>query len=147
LFFEVLATPGPAPESGFGADYTGSLLIHEVRRAEAEGWGCREDLSETKLRAFGVEPFWSLVVRASGMTLSRPDPGASVEWPPSSVAGGDGTVTYSSTGEAGVVEVVLIELRCVDAMAGSHFAWEAEVRFAGETLVGCAVAGDAFQER
>lgn len=145
LFFEVRGTSGPAPESGFGEDYAASLVIHQVRRAEFEGWGCREDLSETEVRAFGVEPFWSLAVRASGLSLTRPEPEASVEWPTRVASFDEGEIRYSATGEPGEVEVLLIESRCIDAMSGAHFSWKAEVRVGGDTLLGCAVTGDAME--
>ena len=144
LFFEFLAERRPAPESGFGADYPDSVVVRKVRRAEAEGWGCREDLTAVEIRAFGVEPFWSLKVRASGITLERLELQVSTEWPPARAALIGGTILYRTEGDSGSLELTLVEERCIDAMAGSLFAYRAEVRLGEQILTGCAVTGDGF---
>lgn len=144
LFVEVRATRGPPPETGFGADYDHALTVTEVRRAEAEGRGCTEDFGDLEFRAFGVEPFWSLVIKSSGLALSRPDPAGAGEWPNAEANVDGGIVRYRSVNAAGDdIEVEIRESRCIDAMAGSHFAFEAEVRLPEETLRGCALEGDA----
>jgi putative lipoprotein len=142
LFFEVLAERAPALDEGFGAEYVDSLVVREVRRAEYEGWGCREDLSDLAFRAAGTEPFWSLEIRTSGLTLRRPDLPEPLEWAPVEANEGGDTVSYFADGENGTLEIEFRQMVCVDAMAGSYFPYVAEVRLAEQTLTGCALTGD-----
>jgi len=143
LFFEVLAERAPALATGFGAEYIDSLVVLEVRRAEFEGWGCRGDMSDLEFRGTGTEPFWSLEIRASVLTLRRPDLPEPLEWAPVSANEDGGTVSYLAEGENGAIEIEFHETVCVDAMAGSYFPYVVEVRLAEQTLNGCALAGDA----
>ena len=64
VFVELRGELGPAPESGFGAEYDEQLEVFEVMRAApaTEGHGCTEDLSGIAFRASGNEPFWNLLV-------------------------------------------------------------------------------------
>jgi uncharacterized membrane protein len=143
LFFEVLAERASALETGFGAEYVDSLIVMKVRRAEYEGWGCREDLSDIEFRGSGTEPFWSLEIRTSGLALRRPDLPEPLEWTPVLRREAGDTVAYSAAGENGAIEIELREAVCVDAMAGSYFPYAVEVRLADQTLTGCALAGDS----
>ncbi len=143
LFVEVRATEGPAPDTGFGADYAGAVRVTEVRRAEYEGHGCGENLADIEFRAFGVEPFWNLTIDRFGLTLRRPDPSAMTAWPRVGAQLSGAAVEYrSETEEAGRIDVELVEGRCRDAMAGSYFPFTVEVRLPAETLRGCALQGD-----
>ena len=146
IFVEVRGVAGPAPESGFGAEYDGALRVAEVRRAEAEGHGCGEDPAGLDFRASGVEPFWSLIIGRSGLRLTRLDSAGTAEWP-YTAAMRDGPVTrYHSVGEGeDSIEVVISETRCIDAMSGSLFAFSVEVRLPGEALRGCGMAGSGWE--
>ena len=108
-----------------------------------EGTGAEEDLVGLEFRAFGVEPFWSLVIGDSRLALTRLDAPGEVEWPYVAPGVIDAGALYRLEDEShGSVEVKISEQRCIDAMSGAYFPYIAKVRLPDETLYGCALEGD-----
>ncbi|WP_297507595.1 hypothetical protein [uncultured Caulobacter sp.] len=87
--------------------------------------------------AGGTEPFWSVKVRAGGMTLTRPDQQDLVTANPGPRADGDQGVWDASAGERRLV-LRLTPGDCSDGMSDRRHGWRAEVWVDGETLKGCA---------
>jgi uncharacterized membrane protein len=87
--------------------------------------------------AVGTEPFWTLKVRAGGLTLSRPDHADVTIANPGPRADGDQGVFDASAGEQRLV-LRLTPGDCTDGMSGRHYGYLAEVWVDGETLKGCA---------
>jgi putative lipoprotein len=145
VYVEVEAMVGEAPESGFGADYSGLVTVRTVRRAQpaGEGFGCGEDLSDFSFRASGQEPFWSLRVTPTIIVLSTPDiPETVFEAVAPSVLG-DGWVYESrATGpETILIRAVFEPGRCTDSMLGAIHGWRAHLEIGDDTQVGCAWEG------
>ncbi|HJV42865.1 hypothetical protein [Caulobacter sp.] len=85
----------------------------------------------------GTEPFWSVKVRASVMTLARPDhPDATTARLDTRVEGEVG-VFDAPMGEHRLV-LRLIPGECSDGMSDRRYDYFAEVTVDGETLKGCA---------
>jgi uncharacterized membrane protein len=87
--------------------------------------------------AVGTEPFWTLKVRADGLTLARPDHADVTIASPGPRADGDQGVFDASAGEQRLV-LRLTPGDCTDGMSGRHYGYLAEVWVDGETLKGCA---------
>lgn len=145
IFIEADAVVGPAPASGFGADYSGLVTIRSLRRAEpsSEGFGCEESVDAFEFRATGQEPFWHLRVTPDGLLLSTPlIPSTVFEATPASMAAGGWEYTSESSGpEALAITAIFREGRCSDTMTGAVFSWTAELDIGGEQLRGCAWEG------
>lgn len=145
IFIEADAVIGPAPASGFGADYSGLVTIRSLRRAEpsSEGFGCTESVDEFEFRATGQEPFWHLRVAPDGLLLSTPTvPSTFFESAqPAMAAGGWEYISETSGPESLTMTAIFREGRCIDSMSGAFFSWTAELDIGGERLSGCAWEG------
>lgn len=112
--------PAATPAEAEGADYSGDIDI------------------------IGTEPFWSVRIRADGITLTRPDhpelrnanPGARLE-------GEQGV--WPSRGGQGQVAVRLTPGVCSDGMSDRTYRFFAEILVDGETLKGCADHADRLK--
>jgi len=87
--------------------------------------------------AVGTEPFWTLKVRAEGMTLDRPEHPKVATANPGVRADGDQGVWDATLGEQRLV-LRLTPGDCTDGMSDRHHGYSAEVWIDGETLRGCA---------
>jgi uncharacterized membrane protein len=89
------------------------------------------------INALGTEPFWSLKIRADGLSFSEPgqadrnekNPGATIEGDKASWAG----ERIQATLQAGV---------CQDGMSDRTYPFTAAVNYGGKTLKGCAAYAD-----
>lgn len=134
----------PGSSSGFAADYSEQFEVFDLRRAEREGFGCREDLAGIDYVAYGHEPSWRAEIRRTGIVFSALGRFDRLEFPPP--AGGRATEAQSFTstreGEPPTrIEIVLTERTCVDSMSGSLFSFAATVRLDAVDFEGCAAAG------
>ena len=136
VFVEVEGERGPAPETGFGAEYDGQLTVTGFRRAAPgeEGFGCREDFSRFAFRASGVEPFWALQVREDAIVYSTPEiPETLFEAAEAAFAGGAWVYTSVSTGPEPIeMSARFAPGRCSDSMVGAIYSWTATVEIGGE---------------
>lgn len=87
--------------------------------------------------AIGTEPFWSVKVRASGLTLTRPDQAEVTTANPGVRADGEQGVWDGTAGEQRLV-LRLTPGDCTDGMSDRRYGYAAEVWIDGETLRGCA---------
>ena len=141
LFAVVQGHPGPPPESGFGATYAGALIVERVLYVAREGYGCAAPWDRFAYRAFGNEPFWSLTIAADSITLVRPGEPERIWRGSRRVSAPDGFTVTAGDPASGGVTVHLTAAPCRDTMAGSYFGHTAAVRVAGDSLVGCGLAG------
>lgn len=144
VFTVVMGSEGAAPTDGFGAEYPGSFIVDQVMYAAGEGFGCDLDLSRFHYRLSGNEPFWGLELvdtTAVLMRMGAPDQNWNNVRTESSGAG------FRYVGESektGSVEVSILEEPCRDSMSGAFHGYSASVSVAGETLIGCAIAGSRW---
>jgi uncharacterized membrane protein len=141
MFVEVRGQWGTAPEEGFGAEYSESLTISELLRAEGEGFGCRLDLDGVLYIASGNEPSWRLVVRDEGMTLQTMASSGETEFASPRRSGDDATVIFDADSPDGSIRITLERQRCVDSMSGARLSFTASVEIDGRRLQGCALQG------
>lgn len=141
MFVEVRGVWGAAPAEGFGAEYSESLTITELLRAEGEGFGCRLELDGILYVASGNEPSWRLEIREGGMTLkTMAAPDGSLYAPLRRAGEGPGTVFEADAAE-GPIRVTLEKRRCTDTMSGARYEFAATVALGDTRLQGCALQG------
>lgn len=140
LYFEILGKWADTPEAGFAADFSEAIRVSEVRRAEREGFGCREDLSAWNFSARGNEPSWRVDVREQGLEF------VSMGSDPITFSTGrtektsDGFKITANSSDS-VIDLAIVEERCSDSMSGSVFPLTATVKLEEMTLRGCAAEG------
>ncbi len=133
----------PPPAAGFGADAEAAFEVVEL--VEVRRVGRREDCFARELLALGVEPFWSLEVRADGTALLKDLGADELRW--LSIAGRSEDdhgrlvldLTDSATMPTGTL--VVTEERCTDPMAGEPFPLTAILELDDRMLRGCAERG------
>ena len=134
----------PGSTSGFAADYSERFEVLDLRRAEREGFGCRENLAGIDCVAHGNEPSWRVEIRATGIVFSAPGRFERLEFPPPERVGQPEARRFTSE-RAGEpprrIEVVVTERPCIDSMSGSRYSFAAAVRLDTATFDGCAAAG------
>jgi putative lipoprotein len=141
LFFELSGYREDAPDSGFGADYPAAIRATVVLRAEREGFGCEEDLSAFRFKAFGNEPSWQLVASPSELRFDSPvGPSLSVPAPVEFVD--DASIRLEGSRGSDTILVAVEPGHCTDSMSGSLYAFRARVAVNGEIYSGCAIAGN-----
>ena len=142
MFVEVRAEWEAAPVEGFAAAYVESLRIHQLIRAENEGWGCRGNLSGVMFVASGNEPSWHLEVRDEGITFSSLHEAGPLNFPPAEPSRQGNGLRILSRGKDYEISVSLERQRCVDSMSGARFAFAANVELRGNRYTGCAIEGN-----
>lgn len=141
VFVEVEGYKGVAPTEGFGADYTGELVIDAVLYIAPEGFGCETDWGNFYYRAYGNEPFWSIVISPQGIDFSRLD-GPKLTWTDVRQDRLGEGVRYTGEDRHGIpIEIIITREPCRDSMSGAFFGFAATVRLRTEELRGCALKG------
>ena len=143
LYVELRGREAPALDEGFGADYDGSLIALELRRAARETAGCDEDQAGLEFVARGNEPFWRIEIRAGGMRLTELGAAGPLELRRPEARSSGAMRTYLTRGgrTAGPIELSLTEHPCHDSMSGERLPYTAELRLDGRVLSGCALEG------
>lgn len=145
VFAEVEGSIGPAPETGFGADYDGQLVVSALRRASPalEGVGCAEDVTGFAFRAIGMEPFWNLRVEPAGIVFGTPEVPEARFAPTEAALEGDSLIYESSSVDQPLrrLRATFTPVSCRDPMVGAFYTWTATVALDGELQRGCAWQG------
>ncbi len=142
LFAVVRGTRGGAPEGDLASDHGGTLRVDEVLYAGLEGPGCETGWDRFRYRAAGNEPFWSAVVSAGELRVTRLGE-EDLAWPEFREERVSAGLRFG-TGEGpdGVrVSMEITAAPCRDTMSGAYFAYEARLRLGNRQLAGCALAG------
>jgi len=143
VFAVVEGSFGPGLTEGFGAKYSGQLVVHRIRRAELEGHGCDEDLEGLTFRIRGNEPFWTVGIGPETIWFTEFGGAEPDSWPIDRSEESAGVWRYRAT-TAGRQEAILVtirEARCRDSMSGAYFSFTADVALGSRNLRGCAVRG------
>jgi uncharacterized membrane protein len=140
LYFEILGKWADRPDAGFAADFSEAIRVSEIRRAEREGFGCREDLSAWNFSARGNEPSWRVDLREPGLEFVSmgSDP---ITFSTSRTEKTSDGLRITANSSDSVIDLAIVEERCSDSMSGSVFPLTATVKFDEMTLKGCAAEG------
>jgi len=132
---------GATLTEGFGADYSGQLIVNKVRRAELEGHGCDEDLEGLAFRARGNEPFWTVGISPDAIRLTEFGGSAPESWSIQRAVQRSAEWQYIGSSSEGTIRVTIRDARCRDSMSGAYFSFVADIAVGSRTLHGCAVGG------
>jgi uncharacterized membrane protein len=135
---------GPAPETGFGADYTGTIEVKKLLYMAQEGFRCNLDLTEFHYRVFGNEPFWTIWISAGEIVLKMPGRDDKT-WTDIRERPLDAGVVYTAAGHAGPIEIRIVDEPCRDSMSGAYFGLSATVGAGDLELRGCVLRGAGTQ--
>lgn len=140
LFAIVEGRLGPPPQEGFGADYAGALEVQRILYMAREGFRCDLDLSVFRFRAYGNEPFWSVVISDGGILLRMPGC-EDRTWQDFEEQPVDHGLLYKAAGTDGAIEILIFEEPCQDSMSGACFAYSANMTLDSVGFKGCALRG------
>lgn len=152
------ATPGRALEAAYRelarrpgraifAEFSGRRDGRQIRatrflRAQAEGPGCREDLDDVRLRAYGFNPFIQLEMRAASTLLRLRPSGAPLEYAGASLRMEDGEARYEGVNADSVLRLRVRARPCREPLSSAIFSNEALIEVEGERYAVCAYWGD-----
>ncbi|PZQ61391.1 MAG: hypothetical protein DI570_12635 [Phenylobacterium zucineum] len=106
--------------------------------AAAPPTGASMDFSKP-VTALGTEPFWSVVIDGTALTLKRPDAPDKVFTAPGAVIQ-PGRATWVAKAEDGAqLTLTLYGGECGDGMSDRRYPWTAEVAVLDQALRGCAI--------
>ena len=117
---------GPAPETGFGADYAGSIEVTRLLYMAQEGFRCNLDLTQFRYRLFGNEPFWTIQISAGEIVLTMPGEDDRT-WTDVQERPVDARVVFTASGPSGPIEIRIADEPCRDSMSGAYFGFSATV--------------------
>ena len=95
------------------------------------------------LNALGTEPFWAVQIRATQITIQRPDQPNLVANNPGKAVSGSTAVWNTQAGTL-ALKVTLTEAACSDGMSDLTYPYQALIALGAETLKGCAAKADAM---
>ncbi len=129
----------PAPDDGFGADYSGAIEIEDVLYAGVEGPGCDTNWRAFQFRAHGNEPFWMIAVMDGRMRMSQPGSEDRL-WHDVIVSRADDRIRFTcSDTTSSPAELTIARAPCHDSMSGAYFAYSAVFLVGNEEYRGCAL--------
>ena len=111
---------------------------HAATPAAATPKGVVSDFSKP-LDAHGTEPFWTLTIRGTTLTLTRPSQAALTAVAPGAVIQPSQASWTGKTADGREMRVIFYSSTCTDGMSERTYAYSAEVDLPGESpLTGCA---------
>ena len=146
VFVVVRGKAGPAPDEGFGMDYTGGLTVDEVLYAVGEGYDCEDDWDEFYYRAYGNEPFWSAEISARGIIVTiigEPDQ----TWTEVREQHSQTEIRFTGVHDSDKpIHLTIVREPCRDSMSGAYFGMSARLTLETEEFEGCALFGSNLQK-
>jgi len=139
---ELARRPGRAIFAEFsGRREDGQIRATRFLRAQAEGPGCREDLDDVRLRAYGFNPFIQLEMRAATTLLRLRPSGAPLEYAGATLRVEDGEARYEGANADSVLRLRLRARPCRETLSSAIFSNEALIEVEGERYAVCAYWG------
>ena len=148
LFVDVRGVLEQPPKTGAGSTFPRVLRVVELRRADAAGPGCRENLRYFELRAWGDDPFWRVDVSRNGIIWSSYGAPSSVAFPYGPPRRDGDTIRYAVVREGAErheLELLMKPGRCTDSRTGAVTWLSVDARLNGRALRGCAYEGERTQ--
>lgn len=139
---ELARRPGRAIFAEFvGERDAKTIRATRFERAQAEGPGCREDLDEVRLRAYGFNPFVQLEMRAASTYLRLRPAGAPGEYAGAALRVEEGEARYEGASADAVLRLRVRAKPCREILSSAIFSYEALIEAAGERYAVCAYWG------
>jgi|GEM_PF-1568435 len=110
-------------------------------RAQADGPGCREDLDDVRLRAYGFNPFIQLEMRAAATLVRLRPAGTPVEYSGATLRIEDGEARYEGANAHSVLRLRLRAKPCREVLSSAIFSTEALIEIDAGRYAVCAYWG------
>jgi uncharacterized membrane protein len=152
------ATPGRALEAAYRAlaqrrgraifiEFAGrrtaqGITATRFERALTDGPGCREDLQDVRLRAYGFNPFIQVEVRATEVLLRLRPASPPAEYAGAALRVDGGEAHLEAASAASVLHLRVRARPCREALSNGLFSYEATVDVGGVLYAACAYWGD-----
>jgi uncharacterized membrane protein len=103
---------------------------------------CAMPLGKFELQARGSEPTWSVEVQQDSMIFRQTSAPTEITFTSVETADAEGTVTYRAGVDRHVLELVVSQRGCRDAVTHEYFAYSAVARLDKQSFSGCARVGE-----
>jgi len=103
---------------------------------------CAVPLGAFELQARGSEPTWSVEVHQDTMVFKQTSAPTEIKFSAVETADTEGTVTYRAGADRHVLELVITQRACRDALTNEYYAYNATARIDKQTFNGCARVGE-----
>jgi len=103
---------------------------------------CAAPLGAFELQARGSEPTWSVEVHQDTMMFKQTSAPTEIKFSAVETADTEGTVTYRAGADRHVLELVITQRACRDALTNEYYAYNATARIDKQTFNGCARVGE-----
>jgi uncharacterized membrane protein len=127
-----------------GSNAPSAFNIEELLYATANNPAatCAAPLGAFELQARGSEPTWSVEVHQDAMVFKQTVAPTEIKFTAVETADTEGTVTYRAGADRHVLELVITQVACRDAITSEYYAFTATARIDKQTLNGCARVGE-----
>jgi len=152
------ATPGRALEAAYrtlarrpgramfvefaGRRTRNGITATRFERALTDGPGCREDLQDVRLRAYGFNPFVQVEVRAAKVLLRLRPASAPAEYAGATLRVERGEARLEAASAESVLHLRVRAKPCREELSNGLFSYEATVEVGGMPHAACAYWGD-----
>jgi uncharacterized membrane protein len=141
IYAEVYGDRGDVPP---GSNASAAFNVEELLYATANNpaAACATRLGPFELLARGSEPTWSVEVHQDSMVFKQTAAPTEIKFTAVETADTEGTVTYRAGADRHVLELVITQRACRDALTNEYYAYSATARIDKQTLNGCARVGE-----
>jgi uncharacterized membrane protein len=152
------ATPGRLLESAYRAlarrrgraifiEFAGQrtakgITATRFERALTDGPGCREDLQDVRLRAYGFNPFIQLELRASKLLLRLRPAAAPAEYAAATLRLEGGEARLEAASATSVLHLRVRAKPCREELSNGLFSYEVTAEVGGRPYAACAYWGE-----
>jgi uncharacterized membrane protein len=135
---------GDRGETQAGSNAPSAFNVEELLYATANNpaAACAAAHGTFELLARGSEPSWSVEVHQDTMLFKQTSAPTEIKFASVETADTEGTVTYRAGADRHVLELVITQRACRDALTNEYYAYSATVRIDKQTLNGCARVGE-----
>lgn len=129
------------PEDPHAAPTTFNVEELLYATTENPAGACAQPMGSYELQARGSEPSWSIDVQQDTMLLKQMSAPTEIKFAAVETADTEGTVTYRAGADRHVLELVITQRACRNAITNEFYAYSATARLDKQTLSGCARVG------
>jgi uncharacterized membrane protein len=134
---------GDRGEAQAASNAPSTFNVEELLYATANtSAACTTPLGAFELQARGSEPTWSVEVHQDTMIFKQTAAPTEIKFTAVETADTEGTVTYRAGADRHVLELVITQRACRDALTNEYYAYNATARIDKQTLNGCARVGE-----
>jgi uncharacterized membrane protein len=140
IYAEVYGDRGEAQAGNAPTAFNVEELLYATATSPAAA--CAAPRTTFELQARGSEPTWSVEVHQDTMLFKQTTAPTEIKFAAVETADTEGTVTYRAGADRHVLELVITQRACRDALTNEYYGYNATARIDKQTLNGCARVGE-----